>query len=62
MQCPYCDWPDCEPVNEPDEDGMVEYRCLDCGEYFVAACEDDDEPPDIPRATIAPDTPGSSRR
>ena len=40
MQCMYCDCPECEPTDDPDEDGQVEYHCPECGEYFVAEADD----------------------
>lgn len=39
MQCPYCKCPEVETTGDPDEDGQVEYHCLECGEYFVDAAE-----------------------
>lgn len=34
-KCPECGSPNICPTGTPDEDGLVEYRCLDCGHYFV---------------------------
>lgn len=34
--CPECGWCECFPVTDPDDDGLCEYRCSECGHYFVA--------------------------
>ena len=39
VYCPYCDSEDVWPVTEPDGNGQCEYRCNDCGEYFVDDAE-----------------------
>ena len=44
--CPECGSYSVYPTTQPDEDGYVEYRCDDCGHYFVevaveaSPCED----------------------
>lgn len=35
IACPECRSPECEPTGEPDENGLAEYRCGECGCYFV---------------------------
>jgi len=40
MQCPYCDYPECQETSgAPDEMGNIEYRCPQCGEYFAEAAQ-----------------------
>lgn len=34
--CPECGSADIIGTSEPDDDGLVEYRCRSCGHYFVA--------------------------
>ena len=45
VSCPECSSLAIQPTDEPDEDGFVEYRCTDCGHYFVDEAQ---EPPDVP--------------
>lgn len=35
ISCPECGSMACTSVSGPDEDGLCEYRCDDCGGYFV---------------------------
>ena len=35
LVCPECGSYALVSTDEPDEDGLVEYRCSDCGHYFV---------------------------
>lgn len=35
ISCPECGSYDVIAITLPNEDGMVEYRCHDCGHYFV---------------------------
>jgi len=39
--CPECGSYAISPTTEP-EDNLVEYRCDDCGHYFVAAVPEED--------------------
>ncbi len=33
--CPECGNYETQPTGKPDDEGQVEFRCADCGEYFV---------------------------
>jgi transposase-like protein len=33
--CTACGSTDVTPTCEPDEDGVAEFQCNDCGEYFT---------------------------
>jgi hypothetical protein len=33
--CPECESSATVPTDESDEEGLVEFHCLDCGHYFV---------------------------
>ena len=48
--CPHCGAGETRPTMfaQPDNDAQREYRCDDCGEYFVAAAE-----PVIARPVVA---------
>lgn len=36
LSCNHCGSVALEPCAKPDEDGLVEYRCGDCGHYQVS--------------------------
>lgn len=44
--CPHCGSYAVVPTSKPDEEtGLCEYRCEDCGEYFVDLAPLPDTPP-----------------
>lgn len=45
IQCPYCQCTEAEATGEPDDDNQVEYRCPECGEYFVDDAQPSAHPP-----------------
>ena len=38
MECPNCGSEEVTPTSEPDEEGICEYHCDECGEYFTEDC------------------------
>lgn len=43
ISCPECGRYAVTATGDPDEDGLVEYRCDDCGHYFVDKAAPEEE-------------------
>ncbi len=45
VECPICLSSEVTRTSSIDDDGLAEFRCDECGEYFVTVAPQDEEEP-----------------